>query len=66
MIGGQLIGSDKTMNLGFRNNISEYPTANRNLGLGDVTFSVSTGLNVQHLNSNALLITEGGIQWWSA
>ena len=61
MIGGQLIGSDKTMNLGFRNNISEYPTANRNLGLGDVTFSVSTGLNT-NLNSNALLITEGGIQ----
>jgi len=61
MIGGQLVGSDKTMNLGFRNNTAEYPTANRNLGLGDVTFSVSTGLNT-NLNSNALLITEGGIQ----
>ena len=61
MIGGQLIGSDKTMNLGFRNNTAEYPTANRNLGLGDVAFSVSTGLS-NNLNSNALLITEGGVQ----
>ena len=60
MIGAQLQGSDKTMNLGFRNNVAEYPTPQRSLGLGDVAFSVSVGLNV-NTNSNALLITEGGI-----
>ena len=48
------------MNLGFRNNVAEYPTPQQSLGLGDVAFSVSTGLNV-NTNSNALLITEGGI-----
>ena len=60
MIGGQLVGSDKTMNLGFRNNTAEYPANDRDNGLGDVTFSVSTGLST-NTNSNALLITEGGI-----
>jgi len=50
----------KTMNLGFRNNVAEYPTPQRSLGLGDVAFSVSVGLNT-NVNSNALLITEGGI-----
>jgi hypothetical protein len=60
MIGGQLVGSDKTMNLGFRNNVSEYPATDRSNGLGDVSFSVSTGLSTT-TNSNALLITEGGI-----
>ena len=60
MIGGQLTGSDKTMNLGFRNDVAAYPANNRNVGLGDVTFTVSTGLNT-NVNSNALLITEGGI-----
>lgn len=60
MIGGQLIGSDKTMNLGFRNNTAEYPATDRDNGLGDVAFSVSTGLST-NTNSNALLITEGGI-----
>jgi hypothetical protein len=60
MIGAQLVGSDKTMNLGFRNNTAEYPATDINNGLGDVTFSVSTGLNT-NTNSNALLITEGGI-----
>ena len=60
MIGGQLIGRDKTMNLGFRNETAEYPTANRNQGLGDVTFAISVGLNTT-ANSNAVLITEGGI-----
>jgi len=60
MIGAQLQGSDKTMNLGFRNNVAEYPTPQRSLGLGDVAFSVSVGLNV-NTDSNALLITEGGI-----
>lgn len=59
-IGGQLEGSNKCMNLGFRNNVSEYPTPDRNNGLGNVAFSVSTGLNV-NTNSNALLITEGGV-----
>ena len=59
-IGGQLQGSSKCMNLGFRNNVAEYPTPQPSLGLGDVAFSVSTGLNV-NTNSNALLITEGGI-----
>ena len=65
MIGGQLIGNDKTMNLGFRNNTAEYPTANRNLGLGDITFAISVGLNTT-TNSNALLITEGGINGGSS
>lgn len=60
MIGGQLVGSDKTMNLGFRNNVTEYPATDRSNGLGDVAFSVSTGLSTA-TNSNALLITEGGI-----
>ena len=59
-IGGQLQGTSKCMNLGFRNNVAEYPTPQPSLGLGDVAFSVSTGLNV-NTNSNALLITEGGI-----
>ena len=59
-IGGQLQGTSKCMNLGFRNNVAEYPTPQQSLGLGDVAFSVSTGLNV-NTNSNALLITEGGI-----
>ena len=59
-IGGQLQGSNKCMNLGFRNDVAAYPANNRNVGLGDVTFSVSTGLNTT-VNSNALLITEGGI-----
>jgi len=59
-IGAQLQGSDKTMNLGFRNNVAEYPATDRSNGLGEVAFSVSTGLNV-NTDSNALLITEGGI-----
>lgn len=59
-IGAQLVGSDKTMNLGFRNNVAEYPATDRTNGLGEVAFSVSTGLNV-NTDSNALLITEGGI-----
>ena len=59
-IGGQLQGTSKCMNLGFRNNVAEYPTPQQSLGLGDVAFSISTGLNV-NTNSNALLITEGGI-----
>lgn len=59
-IGGQLQGSNKCMNLGFRNNVSEYPSADRNNGLGSVAFTVSTGVNTNS-QSNALLITEGGV-----
>ena len=59
-IGGQLQGTSKCMNLGFRNNTAEYPATDRPNGLGEVAFSVSTGLNF-NTDSNALLITEGGI-----
>jgi len=59
-IGGQLQGTSKCMNLGFRNNVAEYPATDRSNGLGEVAFSVSTGLNTNTF-SNALLITEGGI-----
>ena len=61
VIGNELTGSGNAMVLGYRNSTSSYPTPNNSLGLGQTKFVVSTG-SFTTANSNALLITEGGIQ----
>lgn len=59
MIGADIIGSDGTMVLGYRNNVSSYPTPNASLGLGSTKFVIAVGSNN---TSNAMIITEGGVQ----
>lgn len=59
-IGGDLIATDECMTLGYRNDASEYPSQNNPAGLGKTKFAVAAGSN-NNDNSNALLITEGGV-----
>ena len=59
-IGGDLIATDECMTLGYRNDASEYPGQNNPAGLGKTKFAVAAGSN-NNDNSNALLITEGGV-----
>ncbi len=59
-IGGDLIGVNQTMTLGYRNDTTLYPTVNRNAGLGETKFVVAVGSSTT-TNANALLITEGGV-----
>jgi len=58
MIGSALEGSDKTMVIGYRNNVSSYPATDYSQGLGETKFVISVGSNG---NSNAIIITEGGV-----
>jgi len=59
-IGGDLVGVNQTMTLGYRNDTTLYPTIDRNNGLGETKFVVAVGSSTT-TNANALLITEGGI-----
>ena len=59
MIGGALSGQTETMTMGFRNNVSEYPSAQTGIGLGSVKYAIAVGTTTS-TNSNAILITEGG------
>ena len=58
MMGSALTGSDKSMAVGFRNDPSSYPAIDYPNGLGKTKFVVSVGSNS---TSNAIIITEGGI-----
>jgi len=49
-----------TMTLGYRNSNAGVPTPNKNLGLGETKFILGVG-SFDTTNSNALIITEGGI-----
>ena len=60
MIGADIVGSDGTMVLGYRNDKTQYPSEDNNNGLGETKFVVSVG-SASNTNSNALLITEGGV-----
>jgi hypothetical protein len=60
MIGGNLTGIDGNMVLGFRNDTSSYPATDYSLGLGNTKFALAVG-STTTTNSNALLITEGGV-----
>jgi hypothetical protein len=60
MIGGNLTGIDGNMALGFRNDTSSYPVTDYSLGLGNTKFALAVGSDTT-TNSNALLITEGGV-----
>ena len=59
-VGNNLTLRQNIMTLGYRNNASDYPATNKNLGLGDTKFVVSVGSSTI-TNANALIITEGGI-----
>jgi hypothetical protein len=59
-IGGDLVGVSQTMTLGYRNNTSSYPATDYSLGLGNTKFALAVG-SATTTNSNALLITEGGV-----
>lgn len=59
-IGGDLVGVNQTMTLGYRNDTTLYPTIDRDVGLGETKFVVAVGSSTT-TNANALLITEGGI-----
>jgi len=58
MMGSSLGGSDKTMVIGYRNDIASYPATDYSQGLGETKFVISVGSNS---NSNAVIITEGGV-----
>ena len=60
MIGADLVGSDGTMVLGYRNDKTLYPSEDNSKGLGETKFVVSVG-SADNTSSNALLITEGGV-----
>lgn len=60
MIGGDLAGVDETMNIGYRNNVSEYPAQDNPQGLGQSKIILSAGGDT-NTNSNAMIITEGGV-----
>ncbi len=60
-IGSNLDGdAGNHMVLGYRNDKTSYPTTNYSLGLGNTKFALSVG-STTTTNSNALLITEGGV-----
>lgn len=60
MLGNSLTGSNGTLNLGFRNNTSQYPATDFSNGLGETKVVISTGTTTT-TNSNAIVITEGGV-----
>ena len=60
MLGNSLTGANGTLNLGFRNNTSQYPTTDFANGLGETKVVISAG-TVNTGNSNAIVITEGGV-----
>lgn len=64
-IGNFLTLRQNVMTLGYRNNASGYPAADKNLGLGDTKFVVGVGSSTT-TNANALIITEGGINGGSS
>jgi len=60
-IGSNLDGdTGNHMVIGYRNNKTSYPTTNYSLGLGNTKFALAVG-STTTTNSNALLITEGGV-----
>lgn len=60
-VGSNLCGADGTMVLGYRNLCGVfYPPVNYNQGLGETKFVVAVG-TTNTTNSNALIITEGGV-----
>ena len=60
-IGSNLDGdTGNHMVVGYRNNKTSYPTTNYSLGLGNTKFALAVG-STTTTNSNALLITEGGV-----
>ena len=60
-------GAGEHMVLGYRNYPLDYPTPNKNLGLGDTKFIVSVGSGTTTpSNNNAVIITEGGINGGSS
>ena len=60
MLGNSLTGANGTLNIGFRNNTSQYPTTDFANGLGETKVVISTGTTTT-TNSNAIVITEGGV-----
>ena len=58
MIGGNLHGKDGTMVLGFRNDETSYPAVDYSKGLGNTKFVIGVGAVD---NTNAMIITEGGV-----
>ena len=60
-IGSNLDGdTGNHMVVGYRNNKTSYPATDYSLGLGNTKFALSVG-STTTTNSNALLITEGGV-----
>lgn len=60
-IGSNLDGdTGNHMVVGYRNDKTSYPTTNYSLGLGNTKFALAVG-STTTTNSNALLITEGGV-----
>ena len=59
-VGSNLGGDNGKMILGYRNLKSGYPAVDYNQGLGETKFVVSVG-TTSTTNSNALIITEGGV-----
>ena len=59
-VGNNLDGDNGKMILGYRNLKSFYPAVDYNQGLGETKFVVSVG-TTSTTNSNALIITEGGV-----
>ena len=60
-IGSNLDGdAGNHMVIGYRNNKTSYPATNYSLGLGNTKFALAVG-STTTTNSNALLITEGGV-----
>jgi len=59
-VSGRTSPAGSSMFLGFRNDETAYPATDFDEGLGYVKFGVSVGSNT-NTNSNALLITEGGV-----
>ena len=60
MLGNSLTGSNGTLNIGFRNNTSQYPATDFSNGLGETKVVISAGTTTTS-NSNAIIITEGGV-----
>jgi len=60
-IGSNLDGAaGNHMIIGYRNDKTSYPTTDYSLGLGNTKFALAVG-STTTTNSNALLITEGGV-----
>lgn len=60
-IGSNLDGDDGNhMIIGYRNDKTSYPATNYSLGLGNTKFALAVG-STTSTNSNAIIITEGGV-----